>query len=382
MNKPLHIFNESRCLSQKELSAYHLDKLDRQSTHRVEEHLVDCELCSNALAGLALVPFSDADVQELHAKIDARTGKGGSGSGFSPKLIVASITALAAVGTVFFYGEVFNEPVQQPTNPIAENHAPALEEKTSPALDEKTVAVEIPADIRDKEVVTKKASTIFPKENFTEKKVAVVEEKKNDVIAGAEEKNPLNAQPMNPADKKEIPQQEEPVVEPEYNAKVDYMHDLKVTDLKRFYYKDPADLSRPTGNVPSPFESKNNMDTKELVRTQDATDILKKGLLYFKDQNFRRANEQFAMLIELNKNDVNALFYSGLSYYNSEKPELAIKHLDRVLLSTNNVFHMEAQWYKALALLKKKDNEKAKEVLNEIVKGKGFYAKQAKEKLK
>lgn len=386
MNKPVNnIFDTSPCLSHAELSNYHLGKLSNKATHRVEEHLVDCDLCSQALAGIALVPVSEADMNDLHRQIDLRVQKGGGGM-WSTKVIVASITAIAAVGTILFYSNVFTDP-QTPAVPeklLAENEVGVKEDVKMPVVAEVPVTP-VPEDITDKGVVTKKAKVIFPKENFTENKAAVPEVKKADEPAiNSTEKNPLNAPHINSADIKPIPEPEEPVVNQEYNAPVRYIYDMKVTDYERFYFKEITEFSKPGTNVAPQFESRlnKNMEGDNLERTIKSTDILNKGLMYFKDENFRRANEQFALLIDLNKNDVNALFYSAIAHYRLDKNDRCIEYLDRVLLSPNNVFHPESQWYKALALLKKKENEKAREVLNEIVKSKGFYAKQAKEKLK
>jgi len=374
---PSDIFNKSSCLSQRTLSDYHLGKLDRKATHSAEAHLVDCELCSMALAGFALVPVSDTDMQDLHRRIDASTSKGPGL--FSSKIIMTGIAAMAITGSFLFYNIVFKETtVVEPVMLARKSEENAASQPAIVSLPEVIAVTAVPEDIKDKTVATKKAKTIFPKENFTGTVEGTVEKVKTDPVV-----DPVVTD-KKVVEKPAVKEPEEKIVEPEYNAPVTYVCDLKITDYQRFYFKDISQAQVRTNNVPAPFENKlsKSMDGEELVRTQLTTDILNKGLMYFKDKNFKRANEQFAVLIEQNKNDVNALFYGGLSFYSVDKNDMAVKYFDRVLLSPNNVFHPEAQWYKALALLKKGDKENARQAFELIVSEKGFYAKQAREKLK
>jgi hypothetical protein len=56
--KPLttdFLFNETGCINSDVLLKYRDHQLTEVEKHAVEEHLVDCELCSDALDGLAKV---------------------------------------------------------------------------------------------------------------------------------------------------------------------------------------------------------------------------------------------------------------------------------------------------------------------------------------
>lgn len=57
MRKQLHknLFNETECLSEQIIFEYIDNALSPEQRYNVEKHLVDCELCSDALEGLALV---------------------------------------------------------------------------------------------------------------------------------------------------------------------------------------------------------------------------------------------------------------------------------------------------------------------------------------
>jgi tetratricopeptide (TPR) repeat protein len=110
--------------------------------------------------------------------------------------------------------------------------------------------------------------------------------------------------------------------------------------------------------------------------------VLKSGLAYFGKEKYNAALEEFQLLLENNPEDVNALFYSAVSFYKIGKYNKAVKNLEAVVASRNNVFHPEAKWNLALVNLKTGEKAKAKILLNEIVNDKGFYSKRAADKLK
>ena len=49
------IFTETDCPSQDQLMAYVQDKLEPAERHKVEAHLADCEMCSEAVEGLMAI---------------------------------------------------------------------------------------------------------------------------------------------------------------------------------------------------------------------------------------------------------------------------------------------------------------------------------------
>lgn len=55
MKKTTAIFYHSECLSEEMLTKYVSGKLSSAEKHRVEKHLVDCEMCSDAVEGLAMI---------------------------------------------------------------------------------------------------------------------------------------------------------------------------------------------------------------------------------------------------------------------------------------------------------------------------------------
>lgn len=76
-------------------------------------------------------------------------------------------------------------------------------------------------------------------------------------------------------------------------------------------------------------------------------------------------------------------FYTGISHMASQKPDLekAVQNFDEVL-TTDNDYHQQAEWYKALALLKMEKEEAAKVIFKKIVAAKNYQYEEAESILK
>jgi len=68
-----NIFQATDCLSQEEIHLYTKDELSDDQRYKVENHLIDCPLCSEAVEGYALMPEkTEATIIDLHKNIDAK----------------------------------------------------------------------------------------------------------------------------------------------------------------------------------------------------------------------------------------------------------------------------------------------------------------------
>jgi hypothetical protein len=170
------------------------------------------------------------------------------------------------------------------------------------------------------------------------------------------------------------------------NAPVIYIYDLKVTDFQKLYFKNMKPYVIDGKSLSSEFENAEmyNAWINEWNPVNDYTldMLLKDALKAFKKQKYKKAYALFNELLTYNANDVNSLFYSALSKYYTDSYPDAIARLDKVLENENNVFGQEAEWYKALCLLKNNEQKEAVSLLVKINNQKGFYSNNAGEKLK
>ena len=68
------IIDNSDCLPEKQMLLYIQGKLNSVEQNKVERHLLDCELCSDALEGLRLIPAENLKetIALLNQQIDNR----------------------------------------------------------------------------------------------------------------------------------------------------------------------------------------------------------------------------------------------------------------------------------------------------------------------
>jgi predicted Zn-dependent protease len=112
-----------------------------------------------------------------------------------------------------------------------------------------------------------------------------------------------------------------------------------------------------------------------------AGQVLHDALKEFSEGKFDECFIKMAILIKANANDVNALFYSGMSAYYQKKYTEADALFQKVIASENNIFRQEATWFRAMTLLDSNKKEDAKRLLNEIVAAQGFYADKAEKQI-
>jgi tetratricopeptide (TPR) repeat protein len=168
-----------------------------------------------------------------------------------------------------------------------------------------------------------------------------------------------------------------------YNASIGYIMDLKVTEFEKYYRKmvevDELEFTGVSAQFDN-FASEQENDG-ETVREVPAEQFLNEGLRAFHNGHYGKCIEKMEVLRKNNPSDLNAAFYMGVSYVKLEMYEKSIPFFDQVLNSPNNVFHEEANWYKALALIGNGNTEAAKKVLTEISQKDGFYKEKAAAKL-
>jgi hypothetical protein len=110
------IFLETGCIKRDLLLNYRDDNLSDTQKHEVEEHLIDCPLCADALEGLMLVTGTAA-LDDIHSKVGSITEKPAGAGSFSYWAIAASITAVMLL-SVFTYMQFKN--ANEPELAVAE----------------------------------------------------------------------------------------------------------------------------------------------------------------------------------------------------------------------------------------------------------------------
>jgi hypothetical protein len=161
-----------------------------------------------------------------------------------------------------------------------------------------------------------------------------------------------------------------------------YLSDLFVVDYRRI--KRNKELITYTKyeftGTSAEFENELSQQENELVEKQVDVpyfEYLGKSMERFAAGDYKKALSTYLIILEQYPEDLNALFYGGLCYYNLQKYDKALQFFDAILTQPLNAFKEEAAWYKAKTLIKLEHRGEAIKVLEDIIAGGGFYAKDA-----
>jgi hypothetical protein len=362
--------NNNTCIGIEQLQKYHAGKLNAKERHVIEDHLLDCELCSDAVSGYALLPFSVAEIDALKNKIDKVTGNSYMPAAESKTFIALVGVTTAVISAIAVFLSINNHSPITAANQntlVAQNY---FTNQASPP--ENTIIIENDEMKQEIKIIpTPDASVIkveklYPKEAFTTE-VLYLPQKEVEFIS------------------MDIGTDLKPSAVPVLILGNDtFIYDFKITDYSKYYFVNTDNLKSISSGINPAFANKQDV-TDGVYKLQEweittTAQVLRAALNKFGKQEYANALKLFDVLIKHNAEDVNALFYGALCAYNTNNNAKAISYLTSVMASLNGSFYEEAKWHKALALIKT-DKQEAKTILKEIADANGFYSKQAREKL-
>lgn len=152
-------------------------------------------------------------------------------------------------------------------------------------------------------------------------------------------------------------------------------------------YDSEKGMTPEMNSVSAGFENKNDKVILESAKEEVIVEVtykatLERAIHLYKNQKYQKSLAEFDVILEKHPNDVNAQFYSGLCFYYLGQNASAMKKFNQVLTNKETEFNEEANWHKALTLIKMKNISTAKQLLKSIVQKNGFYKVKAEEKLK
>lgn len=161
-----------------------------------------------------------------------------------------------------------------------------------------------------------------------------------------------------------------------------YYYDLAVVDYRRYENREKS-IRKTTyvyTGVGANFEDEHAQQQSEFteqVVSVTYMDYLEESMWYFSKAKYKNALKRFDVIAGQYKNDLNALFYGGLSNYNLGRFEFALYNFESITTLNETPFYEEALWYKAKTKLKLGQTKSAQADLKTIIIEGGFYAQQA-----
>lgn len=166
-----------------------------------------------------------------------------------------------------------------------------------------------------------------------------------------------------------------------------YYYDLAVVDYRRYENREKS-IAKTTyvfSGVGANYEdesAQNQSQFTEKIVKVTYMDYLEESMWYFSKAKYKNALKRFDVIAGQYKNDLNALFYGGLSNYNLGRFEFALNNFESITRLEDTPFYEEALWYKAKTKLKLGQTKAARSDLELIISEAGFYAKQAMKLMK
>jgi hypothetical protein len=442
--KELHndIFSTTECIPKELLEKYASKNLEKKELHQIQKHLLECEMCSEALDGLDLIKVAPAFFAKLDKEIDLlATKKAGKNTrNFNTYLIAASITLLCTVG--YFSYQFIHTTLSKNSNlavapQITEKELPLSEQTTALEESEKVIpeiAIENKESQTPENNITNKPSTLRINETKEDKgtpsvsaRDEVAQEsaflKDADDIVNAEEAEELNApKGISPTeDQKEVIQKAEGVSErkknnntsqktrsaapsqvsetasgmayqknePAYKISsignykvVDYSYEYSLQEEQEFDKKQKVLENTPPQYPNKQAKAESEKDSEKEIIEITYRQTLENAIQLYDKQKFSDALLQFKLILSKHPSDVNAIFYGALCHYHLKKYTDAHSALDKTIAHPFDFFYQEAKWYKAQVYVQQNETKKAKTLLKEIIDANGFYKNQATELLK
>lgn len=335
-------------LTREEIQSY-LSTHDEREKRIIEGKALNNEFDNDALEGWSAYGTGMSDLKQLDKKYNPL-----------PKtwIIYSVITVILVAAGIYVYTSQQNQPIQTATVNL---------EKTDYIL----------PDSVEKLIVVPKNELI------TLDEIKVV---KQQVKSTTEKKTTEKTQEI--IEKEEITVNDLPVVQPsvttkkptlqKIKAKEIYLNNLKLIDYRNYRKKPELTVeSIQLSGVPADQEVKGEQLRESAISMIEISyyDYISKTTLLLDDGAYKKALARCNIILSHYPDDVNALFYSGVCYYNLAEYNRAIEVLKLCMESKFNNFDEEAEWMLANSYQANGEKDKAKAMFQSIKEKGGFYSK-------
>jgi tetratricopeptide (TPR) repeat protein len=388
------LFNETGCISSEVLLQYRDNTLTADEKHAVEEHLVDCPLCSDALEGLEGVDTVELrEVEEEVRRIPDRHTKPGTGY-WRAAAVMAGLSLITYIAFLQF-GNIGEErmALNEPETPSAELESPLgnLKDGKDTVQQFKSASKEGQA-VAEEKTFNEQEPEPHTGDYGLQDDIQYSRERAND-NAGQSKAVPEESAPASTAFSgiHAVEQAAAPVDErndvTEQTA-VTYIDNRKVIDYSLDEPTQALEADKPRTAVKQPNRKQvapvaAEPETKKYpVESHSYRREIADAMALFNKGRYESAIREFGHLLEKNPADQNALYYIALSHYHLKAYSKAVAGLSGYANNRQSPFYEEGRYYYAMALVQTAEIEKGRKLLSEIAGESGPFSEKAREALK
>lgn len=398
-----NLFDQGECISEEMMLLYLEKKLPPAEQHRVEKHLLACELCDLALQGLSSVPAENlsAALDDLDKRMDEssalkKTRIPAAGWFYRAAAVIA---LLALFGGGYYYlrslkksekslaenseprHDTLNQLTPGPKPLTGDNESSKEEEEKTGAIFKKTEQKKSGDNAADllKGKTSPVQNTVAAKEESgnsvtqTATTTALRDKEKKETTVAYAEKNdlvPAMAEGAAARSKQSVGETNDKVLLEKKSIR-DKDQSEKTTVPEKDSEKG---ISRNSVLAPAEYEYQSTLnDTTRLVQNQ----LLEQGILKYESKKYAAAIDLLQRVLKKDTHNTGALFYSGVSYLCLNDTAKAIAMLESVLKNPASHFSDGAKWNLSQVFLKQNKKEKAITLMEELSHGNGEYRSRA-----
>jgi hypothetical protein len=395
-------FTITACPGSEQLLLYTKGSLGAAEKHRVELHLVDCELCSDAVEGLEMItgPVMLDNMMTEGRRRFGRNEEALAGSRWKIMAAAASVALLIVSSVWIYYLAQVRVSKNLSDAEIIKSHEQAPVVLPQPPAGIQSSSGIEPQKEKEKEAFTNAATWSSVKRNKVSENVEASEAENQsqmmeEPLEAAAVKSDASKAAGGAAGTFSAPVQQAAKPEGTLRAfdnnsnvnEIRYVEGLKTLAEKE---EDPADSLLVADRLGVEAKYENDKDKLKKERLSSDVDemhyvsynsLLDRGIHYFKKKDYANALDIFNLIIGARNKDENALFYGALSNDGLNRHAAAAASLEVILRNRQSAFYEESKWHLALIRLKEGKKSDATDLLHEIIDEKGFYSQQASLKL-
>jgi TolA-binding protein len=405
------IFTPSGCLNQDTILLYISGKAIPDDVRRIELHLSDCPLCSDAVEGLmALSP--QTNVMDVLQEVKSKIFEEEKGTEFNisrsseitktrsmKSLYIGIAASIALLITGYFsirylgMNDKNKELVSWENNKKTEN-----EKSAAPGQEENTVKG---ATVKKEDSISDNFHTVTGKTEATggdrQQPVLVSrivnETDASDLRFSEDYKtvadniftvDDVTLETEGAKEKQSVDQMQDKDMSGEVTKNVDdgvatgsgIVNSNSVLGAKKSNNRNSENdrSNKSVEEVPA-------ANTSTAVTVSDAEqkrrDEINNGIESYNQGYYSEAATKFELALDADPSDQQALYYGGMAYYYSKEYDKAVQSFNKLLKNKKNPYYQASQWQLAVIYLEKGETKLARKTLNEVIDENGPYRSNA-----
>lgn len=166
----------------------------------------------------------------------------------------------------------------------------------------------------------------------------------------------------------------------EYNVDIKDCEDVIIVDYSKDLERKIQRVEPVLEGVEAKYENREEQESDKLAASTNVvlySEYLENAMYYFRKKEYSEAIRHYKNILKHYPDDLNAIFYKGMSFFFIGRYTLAISDLNKAEKHKYNVFYEEARYYKALSLYRKMHYTEALKLFNSIIEKDEFYKDRA-----